>query len=339
MSTFDATMREPNPSGYLKGGQPRVNKRILLTGSEGVIGRHLKPALAAHGYDVVACDLKPETRGGACDIRDGCAVAQKLEGCSGIVHLAAVSRVARGEAEPDHCFSCNVDGTRAVIRAAIEAPQRPWLLFASSREVYGNPSRLPATECCPIAPVNVYGRSKALGETLIQEAQREGLQAAIVRLSNVYGCPFDYPDRVIPAFLRAALSGDDVQVRGSARCFDFTHVDDVVRGLSHLIKRLDSGLPPPILHLTSGRPISLGELAQRIILLSESTSSVLEFPAEGCTVSSFYGTSDRAYDELGWMPEIMLDQGLMRLVSTLRPSDFPISRRGDVTAATEVQAP
>lgn len=291
-----------------------MRKRILLTGSEGVIGRHLKHTLAHRGFEVVPCDLQPGTPGGATDIRTRHAVCEKLQGCHGILHLAAVSRVALGEADPDRCRTCNVDGTRELLQAALQQPQRPWLLFTSSREVYGNPLRLPASEDTPVNPVNVYGRSKAEGEKLVQEATLQGLRTGIVRLSNVYGSPSDYPDRVIPAFLHAACLGQDIRVDGPARRFDFTHIDDVIRGILLMLEALDNGHDVPILQLTSGQSISLLELAEHIKVLSQSRSLIRRTEADAYTVSSFSGTSERALLHLGWTPQIPLLQGLTSLV-------------------------
>jgi len=105
----------------------------------------------------------------------------------GVVHLAAVSRVIDGERDPARCWAVNVEGTRTVVEAAQSSPLRPWVIYASSREVYGQPSALPASEDCDRAPLNVYGRSKVAAEDLVTAS---GLAHAIVRFSNVYGADF-----------------------------------------------------------------------------------------------------------------------------------------------------
>ncbi|MFM7200237.1 MAG: NAD-dependent epimerase/dehydratase family protein [Myxococcota bacterium] len=294
-----------------------MRKRILLTGSEGVIGQHLKHILAQRGFEVVPCDIQPSTPGGATDIRARHAVSEKVRGCHGILHLAAVSRVAQGEADPARCHTCNIEGTGELLRAALQQPQRPWLLFTSSREVYGNPLRLPATEDTPMNPVNVYGHSKVEGEKLVREATLQGLRTGIVRLSNVYGSPDDYPDRVIPAFVHAACHGRDIRVDGPARRFDFTHIDDVIRGILLMLEALDQGRDVPILQLTSGQSISLLELAEQIKVLSQSRSLIRKTEADAYTVSSFSGTSERALLHLGWRAQIALHQGLHSLVNQL----------------------
>ncbi len=76
----------------------------------------------------------------------------------------------------------------------------PWVLFTSSREVYGQPDDLPATEATALRPMNVYGRSKVAGEQIAQAALRRGLRTAVVWLANVYGATGDHVDRVVPTF-------------------------------------------------------------------------------------------------------------------------------------------
>ena len=209
--------------------------RILITGSEGLVGSALRMALEARGAHVTGLDLRG-SEGEEGDVRDAGRVRDAADGCHGIVHLAAVSRVVWGEREPETCREVNVGGLRNVIAAAsagrAESSRRPWVVFASSREVYGQPGRLPVTEDAPLRPINVYGRSKVEGERLVEAARDEGLRAAIVRLSNVYGSTRDHPDRVVPAFARGAVTGSALRVEGADHTFDFTHIDDTTRGIS-----------------------------------------------------------------------------------------------------------
>ena len=239
-------------------------RTILVTGSEGLVGTALSAELRARGFAVAGLDLKlPAGHPGRADIADGQAVEQLVDGCDGIVHLAAVSRVVWAERDPERCWRINVEGTRNVLRAARGSQSRPWVLFASSREVYGEPTRLPVAEDAALRPMNVYGRSKAAGEDLVGEVRDSGLTTAIVRFSNVYGSTDDHPDRVIPAFARGAVEGADLRVDGSGSTFDFTHLNDAVAGVLAMIDAMESGEARlPTLHLCTGRATTLGELAR-----------------------------------------------------------------------------
>ena len=291
--------------------------RILVTGSEGLIGGALRTALEARGAEGVGLDLLGTDREQG-DARSLRRVRDALGGCDGVVHLAAVSRVLWGERDPEGCWNTNVGGLRNVLHALDERRQRPWLLFASSREVYGQPRRLPATEDTPLLPVNVYGRSKVEGERLMEAARAGGLRAATVRLSNVYGSVRDHADRVVPAFARAAVSGSSIRIDGAECTFDFTHIDDTARGMIAVISLLEIGETPPPIHLLTGTPTTLRDLAALAIDVAGGTSPVVEAPPRSFDVSHFHGDPSRARELLGWEPRVVLREGLERLVRDLR---------------------
>ncbi len=292
---------------------------ILITGHRGLVGTALTLCLSDRGYLVRGLDLRAQLRDGHGDVRDADAVQRAMHGTTGVVHLAAVSRVVWGERDPAACWSTNVDGTRTVLSAACASTCAPWVIYASSREVYGQPRRLPADEDCPLEPVNIYGRSKVAGERLTLEARKRGLRTAIVRLSNVYGSADDYPDRVVPAFIRGASAGGELRVEGAEHLFDFTHVEDVARGvadLAGLLAGTDSPVPP--MHLVTGRPMSLGELATCAIELSGTLARAIDAPARSFDVARFCGDPARAHALLGWSPRIPLRDGLALLLEAVR---------------------
>lgn len=297
-----------------------MNPLVLVTGSSGLIGSALCPALASHGIAVERLDLRATgTRFG--DVRDPDGVRQVIQGCHGIIHLAAaaISRVVWAEQNPELCRSTNVGGLRNVLAAAAASESRPWIIFASSREVYGQPESLPATEDCPIRPMNVYGRSKVEGEQLITAARRDGLRACVIRLSNVYGSVADHDDRVVPAFARRAVAGLPLRIDGRDHTFDFTHIDDVARGIVSLAQSLLKGCPPPPpIHFVSGQPTTLEELARMAIRIAGTGARFHLAPPRTFDVSRFFGTVYRARMLLNWEPKISLTRGLTRLIEDFR---------------------
>lgn len=291
-----------------------MSYRILITGSEGLVGTALRRLLEARGLHVVGLDLLARNAEEG-DVRDAERVRTAVAGCDGIVHLAAVSRVVWAERDPETCWSTNVGGLHNVVDAAMDRACPPWLVFASSREVYGQPESLPVTEDAPLRPVNVYGRSKVEGERIVGVARRNGLRAAIVRLSNVYGSTSDHADRVVPAFARAAARGDALRVEGAEHTFDFTHIDDAARGILALIEILVAGesAPPPI-HLLTGQPTTLGQLAELAVRLAGAGSAVEQAPPRSFDVSHFYGSPALARELLHWTPHTGIHEGLARLI-------------------------
>jgi len=296
---------------------------ILITGSAGVIGSALTDALEAIGETVVPLDLNARNRAHRGDVRNPEDVRRAISPCRGVIHLAAFSRVVWGERDPQLCRSTNVDGTRSVIDAAIASLRKPWVLFASSREVYGQAASLPATEETPLFPINEYGWSKVEGERIVQGAREAGLKASVMRLSNVYGSSSDHRNRVIPAFVRAAMRGDTLRVDGSDRTFDFTYIDDTIQGLVALIGLLDRKPAPPPIHLTSGVPTRLGDLAARVVDLARSNSRMIECAPQPFDCRHFHGDSQRAQSLIGWKARVTLREGLARFIQDLRnKTDF-----------------
>jgi len=299
--------------------------RLLITGQEGLVGtalRDLCDSTPVHvtGFDIRASDPK--------DIRRADHLQNVLPHVDGVVHLAAISRVAWGEADPQLCHEVNVDSTAAILDAIETYNPDAWLLFASSREVYGNPRSAQVSESDPLEPVNIYGKSKLAGERLVQQARAKGLRAAIARLSNVYGGRADHPDRAVPALMQRALNGDVINITGGSHYFDFVHVDDVARALLDLCALLHGGaddLPP--VHLTTGIATSLSELAQLAVAVAESSSTICEVPARAFDVHGFCGDPRRAVEVLGWDPRISLRDGIAMVANDLR-SNGPLASAG-----------
>ncbi len=314
--------------------------RLLVTGSHGLVGALLVAVCRQLGHDVVPFDLvRPDTRESE-DIRDTELLTRSAKDADGIIHLAAISRVAWGETEPALCQQTNVLGTASALAAAMNSGCR-WFLFASSREVYGNPVRPLVREDDPIAPVNIYGRSKAEGETLVMEARSQGLRTAIVRLSNVYGGRRDHPDRAVPSLVARSLAGQSLNVTGGDNYFDFVHVNDCVDGLiraMNLLAAEERGLPT--VHLATGVATTLRDLAGLAQDVCGTKSPIVELPNRAFDVSGFCGSPDLAWDVLGWKAQTDLRTGVGMVAADFRqngPLDqISIPFPGSKPSATEI---
>lgn len=282
-----------------------------MTGHLGLIGRHLSPLLTQQGFEVIGFDIA----NGSGDICNPLQLSQALGECSGVIHLAAVSRVVWAQRDPKKCWQTNAIASEQLLKLAANSVRKPWVLVASSREVYGEPKKLPVTEAVPLAPVNIYGRSKLYMEDAALNARIAGINIAIVRLANVYGCTLDHEDRVLPAFCRNATLGVDLRVDGFEHLFDFTHVSDTVIGLMKAITLLSEGekqLPP--IHLLPGHGTTLKEAAQMAITAANSSSTIVEAASRSYDVARFIGDPSRAKSLLGWQAVVLPEQGIARLV-------------------------
>lgn len=287
-----------------------------MTGHLGLVGRHLKPLLESQGYRVKGFDLAD----GSGDICHSEQIKQAISGVTGVVHLAAVSRVVWGENNPALCWQTNAIASEQLLKLACEqADVKPWVLVASSREVYGQADVLPVRDALPVKPVNVYGRAKAYMEQKALDARAFGLNTAVIRLANVYGCTKDHKDRVLPAFCLNAVNNAGIRVDGRNHLFDFTHVSDTVKGLSLVVEQLESNernLPPT--HFLPGIGTTLGEAAEMAVRLAGSHSEIIEAPSRNYDVSRFVGDPAQAKKLFGWQAAITPEQGIQLLVKAFQ---------------------
>lgn len=294
-----------------------MREKILVTGSSGLIGTAVCADLAARGHAVRRFDLR-DRQGGHGDIRNRESLERALTGCTGVIHLAAVSRVIWGERDAETCHQTNVVGTRIVIDGIRSADHCPWLVFGSSREVYGQSPVLPVLESAALAPLNHYARSKLAAERAVQAAAEAGVRAAIVRFSTVYGSSADHADRVVPAFCRAAVRDLPLRVEGEARCVDITHVSDVAACVGEIAAGLSLGRHFEPMHLTTGRGVTLLDLANTVIRIAESKSPITLAPGRDFDVARFVGDPHLAQAQVGWRPQTSLETGLLDLITQYR---------------------
>jgi nucleoside-diphosphate-sugar epimerase len=291
-------------------------KKILITGHIGLVGRHLKPLLENQGYLVQGFDLAD----GSGDICQPEQLNKAIADAKGIIHLAAVSRVIWGERDPDLCWRTNAVASEQLLKVALEKSGiKPWVLVASSREVYGDADVLPVHDSALVKPVNVYGRAKAYMEKKALEAREFGLNTAVIRLANVYGCTQDHSDRVLPAFCFNAVRNRDLRVDGCNHLFDFTHITDTARGLALVVEQLEHNernLPPT--HLLPGIGTTLGEAAELATRAAGSRSRILEAPSRRYDVSRFIGDPTQAKKLFAWQASVTPEQGIKLLVEAFQ---------------------
>ncbi len=294
--------------------------RVLITGSSGFIGSALKRLLEENGIEVVTYDIKENPLD---DVRDFSVLQLKFRGVNGIVHLAAVSRVKLAHENPLECVNTNIGGIINVLESAREVSSEnghPWVIFGSSREVYGEPTNLPVVETSPRNAINVYGVSKLSGEELCKAyAENYGLKTRVLRFSNVYTGIKDHLDRVIPKFILQAFNSEDLVINGlGEEIFDFTYITDTIQGIWGCIQ--ESERSPHLFddfNISTGVSVSLRELAELIITKTESKSKVKFTPARSYDVNKFYANPEKARIKLGFSPKIKIEKGIELAINEL----------------------
>lgn len=271
---------------------------VLVTGGAGFLGSHLCDALVEGGHDVwcldnfVTSDITNVTSHVhlIVDNVDGQA---DLPVVDWLFHLASPTAPEDIQKFYGTCMSANIDGTKRLINHVRECGGK--LLFMSSMKVYGDCQR-----------VQEYISSKRIGETMCTDHK-------IARLANAYGPRMREKDsRVIPTFITRALRDEPLSLWNGGRQLDsFCYVSDIIRGL---IKFMESELTG-VIELGSHIPTSIFELATEILHMTNSKSQ-LRYDEEVTVAQECHTLAnlDRAMNELGWVPEVTLFNGLSKTI-------------------------
>ena len=294
--------------------------KILITGSSGLIGTAICQKIYEKGFEPVTMDIKPshnpEFQPQFSDINDPIEVKKAIKEVQGVIHLAAVSRVIDGERHPTLCRKTNIHGSDNIIKEAEKSPRHPWVIYGSSREIYGEPTYVPVPETHTLTPINVYGETKAHTENnLRQQATQSEVNSIIFRYSNVYGSVFDHKTRVIPAFMRAALNDQPLRIDCSDHIFDFTYIEDVAEATLLGVEGLSNGVIEGCheFNVSPGVGTSLLELVELISKVTEKEVTTVPGQRRDYDVGRYIGDVSKLEKILGYRCQTTLMEGLGRL--------------------------
>jgi len=307
--------------------------RLLVTGGAGFIGSHLCEALLKDGHQVTVLDnfdsyydpaikrqnlssIREQITLVEGDLRDASALQKALEGVEVVAHLAARPGVRASLEQPSLYIDNNVAGTQNLLEAMVGRGILR-LVFASSSSVYGSRLSGPFREDdLALEPVSPYAATKLSGEHLCHAAHTTwGMDVNCMRLFTVYG-PRQRPEMAIHLFSKLALAGEAIPRFGGGESLrDYTYVEDVVAGIRAAIQR-PCGFR--IYNLGNDRPISLSGL---IAELEKALGLQMTIDVQGDQpgdVPRTWASIDRAKAELGYRPEVVLQDGLERFAAWLR---------------------
>jgi CDP-paratose 2-epimerase len=332
--------------------------RILITGSAGFIGCNLAHAWMRQGHTITAYDnlSRPGSErnlewlhtsaGGAAlrviegDIRDADAISAAARDADVVVHLAGQVAVTTSVKNPREDFEINALGTFNVLEAARNAPTPPILIYASTNKVYGGmedlaiveeptryrygdlPNGIPETR--PLDFHSPYGCSKGAGDQYVRDYARiYGLRTVVFRQSAIYGPrQFGVEDQGwLAHFVIAAQLGRPVAIYGDGKQVrDMLYIDDLVRAYTLAIEKIES---------TRGNIYNIGGGARNTLSIWKEAGPQLE-RLLGKPIPVTYGDwrpgdqpvcvmdITKAEQELGWRPEIGLQDGVERLWNWVR---------------------
>ena len=311
---------------------------ILITGGAGFIGSHLAEALIKRGDRVYVVDALSTGRLENVEhirgnplfslIRDSILneqlMADVIDKCDIIYHLAAAVGVKYIMENRLKTFEVNVEGTKIVLQLASKDKKK--VMLASSSEVYGKNGKVPFSENddSVLGPTTVYRWSYADTKRIDEELAltywyERRLPIVIMRFFNTVGPrQLGRYGMVVPRFIESALSGAPLTVYDDGtqtRCF--TYVDDVVRAMLALAECPDA--VGEVFNVGSDEEISIKDLAKMILHLTNSSSKIEYIPYKEAYGEGFEDMKRRVPDiskirkAIGWQPEVDLDELLQRV--------------------------
>ena len=315
-----------------------AGKRILITGGLGFIGSTLAFRLLEEGAKVTLVDsLIPQYGGNLfnvhgienavhinfSDVRDPYSTAYLVRGQDYLFNLAGQTSHMDSMEDPETDLDINCRAQLSILEACRRHNPGIKIVFASTRQIYGRPQKLPVDETHPLQPVDVNGINKMAGEWYhILYNNVYGIKATALRLTNTYGPRMRIKDArqtFLGCWIRLAVQGQPFEVWGGDQLRDLTYVDDAVEAF--LLAAASDAANGQVFNLGSDEIVSLRQLAD---LLCECVPGaryvVREFPADrkAIDIGDYYADFSRIRERLGWQPKVRLREGLARTVAYYR---------------------
>ena len=307
----------------------------MITGGLGFIGSNLAIRLAGDGAQVTVVDsLIPEYGGllkniepaadkvriNISDVRDVYSLRYLVRGQDFLFNLAGQTSHLDSMSDPYADLEINCRSQLALLETCRKENPSIKLVFASTRQVYGQPLYLPVDEKHPVCPVDVNGINKMAGESYhILYNNVHGVRACVLRLTNTYGPRMRIKDArqtFVGIWIRSAIEHSAFEVWGGGQLRDFNYVDDVVEAL--LLAAGSREADGMIYNLGSSEVVSLKQLAEIIASLCPGTTyTVKPFPPERkkIDIGSYYSDYSLAARELHWSPKESLQGGLAKTLA------------------------
>jgi len=316
---------------------------FLITGGAGFVGSHLADQLLHEGHRVFVLDnlstgsianiahLKgnPRFQYTIDTVTNEPVLAELVDQCDMIFHLAAAVGVKLIVEAPVHTIETNVHGTEVVLKHANK--KKKLVLIASTSEVYGKSASVPFREDddLVLGPTKkhrwAYACSKAVDEFLALAYWKEKkLPVIIARLFNTVGPrQTGQYGMVIPNLVRQALAGQPITVFGDGtQTRSFTYVGDVVCALVGLVK--EPAAVGQVFNIGNAEEISIHDLAERIKALTGSASPIVTIPYDQAYEAGFEDMPRRVpdigriRDLIGYQPRVKLDEILAKVIEYFR---------------------
>jgi len=311
----------------------QLNARVLVTGSDGFIGSHVVEELVKVGarvraivyynsfnscgwLDTISPDVMKSVEVIAGDIRDPHFMIKAAEGCTDVLHLAALIAIPFSYAAPDSYVDTNVKGTLNVLQAARMAGVRRFVQTSTS-EVYGTAQSVPIRESHRLVGQSPYSASKIASDQLALSFHASfDMPVVVIRPFNTFG-PRQSARAVIPTIIGQIATGKrKIRLGAISPTRDFSFVTDTARGLIAGLTAPGDQVIGQTINLGSGFEISVGATAEMIAdvmgkPIEIETDEARLRPANS-EVERLWADNSKALQQLSWRPEFAGLEGMRR---------------------------
>lgn len=285
-----------------------AEKRLLITGSEGFIGKKLSKYLDAKGMNVIKVD---KSIGYDLTSRN---CLERIGACDKVIHLAALSFVPDSYNNPELFYRTNLLSALTVLEYCRKSNCKMVLI---SSYVYGKPDYLPIDEKHRISAYNPYAQSKIICEEICEGYNRDfQVPVIILRPFNIFGIGQN-PKFLIPEIFSQLLEGKtEITLKDPSPRRDYVHVDDVVRAIDSVIS---SDRSSGTYNVCSNTSYSVREITE-IINRNIRRPVKFIFTAEGKRVADIddtCGSFEKINKETGWSPLLTFEEGIKKDIREL----------------------
>jgi CDP-glucose 4,6-dehydratase len=290
---------------------------VLVTGSEGLIGKALCRLLDERGDQAHHYDLTSKLGGNVLDRSDILAITAR--GFDAIIHLAAQSGVEKARSNARDAWELNVMGTLNVLEAARE--HHTPVVIASSNHVYGDHKGRPTPEKTPLTALDTYSATKIAADVMARSYWHNyGLPVAVIRNTNCFGPNSPHVDHLIEGTIMSCLNDEDLQMRTNGETKKaYLYVDDAAQAYITIMDALvaenaegpiPSGLIAGQAFNVTGENHKALEVAQEVI--SQMGGNIRINLGPKATDNYDENLDDAKIREMGWEPQVSLKEGIRR---------------------------
>jgi UDP-glucose 4-epimerase len=315
-----------------------LGRKVLITGGLGFIGSNLARRVVELGATPTLVDslwpdfggnpynidgIENAVRVNISDVRDPYSLRHLVQQCDVVFNLAGQTSHLDSMNDPFTDLDINCRAQLSILEACRHFNPDAKIVFASTRQIYGRPERLPVDESHPLRPVDVNGVNKIAGEFYHQlYSDVYGMRSCSLRLTNTYGPRMRIKDArqtFLGLWIAAVVDDRTFEVWGGEQKRDFTFVTDAVNAF--LLAAADDQANGRVFNVGGNEVVSLTELAALLVDIAGSGRfDAKEFPAQRkrIDIGDYYADDRLIRSRLGWAPSVALAEGLRETVEFYR---------------------